>query len=179
MPWTVWLLLGRSTMTSHLTKPIRAIRFMVLAFLMMLGSQAKAAGTCDTVKGSIVIIEDRSTVLNLWRQLGLKLQSSDILEQMDTNMQIGAFERKYGRGSGKALALNYYDTWLTKQGCGVVDDVRPKRIGMDKQKLIKLCLEHLPKTTLETGAIRMVRMYNSNVFLVYGEKGKCSSYSYD
>jgi len=166
-------------MTSHLTKPIRAIHFMVLAFLMTLGTQAKAAGTCDTVKGSIVIIEDRSTVLNLWRQLELKLQSSDILEQLGTPLEIRAFEGKYARGSGKALALNHYDEWLTKQGCGVVGDVRPKRIGMDKQKLIKLCLQHLPKTTLERGAIRMVRMNDSNVFLVYGEKGKCSSYSYN
>ena len=37
-------------MTHHLTKPIRAIHFMVLAFLMMIGSQTSAATNAETIQ---------------------------------------------------------------------------------------------------------------------------------
>jgi uncharacterized protein YjbI with pentapeptide repeats len=37
-------------MTSHLTKPIRAIHFMVLAFLMTIGSQVSAFDPADLKK---------------------------------------------------------------------------------------------------------------------------------
>ena len=37
-------------MTAHLTKPIRAIRFLVLAFLMTIGSQVSAATNAETIQ---------------------------------------------------------------------------------------------------------------------------------
>ena len=37
-------------MTAHLTKPIRAIHFLVLAFLMTIGSQVSAATNAETIQ---------------------------------------------------------------------------------------------------------------------------------
>ena len=37
-------------MTSHLIKPIRAINFLVLAFLMTIGSQVSAATNAETIQ---------------------------------------------------------------------------------------------------------------------------------
>ena len=54
-------------MTSHLTKPIRAIHFMVLAFLMTLGTQGSAA---ETAKDCAKITDDAARLVCYDKFLG-------------------------------------------------------------------------------------------------------------
>lgn len=152
---------------------------IILALLMTIGSQVSANGSCDKIGGSFRVIQEKPAALTMWLELELGLKSSDGIKKLEAENKIIMFERKYGRGSGEALANYEYDKWLAKQSCGLVDDVRPKSVGMEKKKLIKLCLEHLPKTALEKGAIYMLRLNDTDVFLVYGEKGRCRLFRYD
>jgi len=56
-------------MTKHLTKPIRAINFLVLAFLMMIGSQVSAG-----------IVADRDS----WNKMDLTLRFGYVMGVWDT-----------------------------------------------------------------------------------------------
>ena len=56
-------------MIKHLTKPIRAIHFLVLAFLMMIGSQASAG-----------IVADRDS----WNKMDLTLRFGYVMGVWDT-----------------------------------------------------------------------------------------------
>ena len=56
-------------MTKHLTKPIRAIHFLVLAFLMMIGSQVSAG-----------IVADRDS----WNKMDLTLRFGYVMGVWDT-----------------------------------------------------------------------------------------------
>ena len=93
---------------------------IILALLMTIGSQVSANGSCDKIGGSFRVIQEKPAALTMWLELELGLKSSDGIKKLEAENKIIMFERKYGRGSGEALANYEYDKWLAKQSCGLV-----------------------------------------------------------
>ena len=163
----------------HLTKPIRAINFMVLAFLMTIGSQVSAQAICETVRGRIAIVTDQAAAKDSLLIIEQQLSSEDIMERLKAENAFLDYERRYGSGSINALMTNNYEEWLAEQDCGTVDELRPRGAGFDKQTLIDLCLRHFPEVTIGKDDTHIVRISQSNIFLLYDYKGRCRSYRYD
>ena len=166
-------------MTKHLTKPIRAIHFLVLAFLMTIGSQVSAQTICETVRGRIAIVTDQAAAKDSLLVIEQQLSSEDTMEQIEAEMAFGDYERRYGRGSIKALMANNYEEWLAEQDCGTVYKLQPQGAGFEKQTLIDLCLRHFPEVTIGKSDTHIVRVSQSNIFLLYDHRGGCRSYRYD
>ena len=163
----------------HLTKPIRAIHLMVLAFLMTIGSQVSAQAICETVRGRIAIVTDQAAAKDSLLVIEQQLSSEDYMERTGAEVAVIEYEQRYGRGSFNALMTNNYEKWLAEQDCGTVDELRPREAGFDKQTLIDLCLRHFPHVTIGKSDTHIVRISQSNIFLLYDSRGRCRSYRYD
>ena len=154
-------------MTKHLTA--------LIAFLIMIGSQVSSEGVCEAVTGSIDIVTDLDATKDSLVAMEQQSQSGDLRAQGS----LIDFESRHGLGSIVAIMTNNYEEWLAEKDCGTVDMLRPRWAGFDKQRLIELCLRHLPEITLGRGESRIVRVSQSNIFLRYDSTGTCRSYRYD
>ena len=51
--------------------------------------------------------------------------------------------------------------------------LQPKRVSIPKQKLIELCLKHLPKNIVLVEGSYLVRIKETDKFLRYTDSGSC------
>ena len=148
-------------MTSHLTKPIRAIHFMVLAFLMMIGTQVSA----EEIKLSCKTDTEQSTWLN----------GSEVVETDETVVT-------------PAINLTISDGLIEDKGLmlhSIYDCVGPTAISVDEARIENSCSglkdfdgnkvagQKSIKLDRYTGNVRAsLVLINSNTFM-YVYRGEC------
>ena len=81
---------------------------VLLAFLMMIGSQVSAQAICETVRGRIAIVTDQAAAKDALLVIVQQLSSEDMMERIEAENASRDYERRYGRGSINALMTNNY-----------------------------------------------------------------------
>jgi len=158
-------------MTKHFT--------VLTALLMVACSQVSAQAICDTVRGRLAIVTDQAAAKDSLIAIEQQLSSGGLTERTAAQISKSEYEGRHGRGSFNALITNSYKEWLAEQNCGIVDELRPRGAGFDKQILIDLCLRHFPEVTIGKSDTHIVRPSNSDIILIYDNRGRCRSYRYD